>query len=543
MFKLDIHTFIVLLVAGNLASIIILPAYRKGISGAAPYRNFMVSKVLQAIGWMLLGLRGDISDFLSVYAGNTFLLYGFCIEIMAITAVDGPDKKKDLLLILMTGLGITFFWIFASTPNLRVAIATFVSILIFLTAAVYFLMFLESSLLRITTGVFYSFICIILSFRVIDSLTANSDFSLMTPAASQTVGFMMLYVYIFVSGSGFLLIFREKGDRLLRESEYTFSTSFHSSPDAILITWLADGKIIEANSSFEKISGYKIAEIIGHTTIELNMLKNPGDRDRVIDDLISGREVKSLELEFRKKTGEKLTGLLSSAIIMIDGMKAIITTISDITDRKIMEESIQKHLAEKELLLKEVHHRIKNNLNTVIGLLHLQAEFYKERECSKILNDAGSRLYSMSIMYDRLYRSENFMTMPSADFIKSLIYDIVSLFPSGEKVEIRDQISDFPINADKLQPLAIIINELVTNSMKYAMDKNTEGFIELSAVSKGDFAEIVYRDSGKGINDGFSNGDSEGFGIQLIDMLVNQISGSMTINKGRGAECIIRFKL
>lgn len=542
LFKLDIHTFIILLAAGNLASIIILPAYRSGLSSVKAYRDFTAAKILQAAAWIMLGMRGDIAEILSVYAGNTMLLAGFCFEVMAITAVDGPDKKRERLLAALTAAGIFFFCIFASTPNIRVVLATSATIPVFLTAAVYFLVILEKTFLRITTGLFYVVFCIILIFRVIVAFTADSSFGLTSPAVIQTLSFMPLYVLIFVSGTGFLLIFREKSDRLLRESENKFSTSFHSSPDAIILTWASDGSIIEVNSSFEKFSSFNAREVTGRTTSELNVFNLSGDRDKIVNALLSGTGVKSRELTFRKKTGEKVTGLISSELIDIGGRKAIISTISDITDRKEMEENIQKLLAEKELLLKEVHHRLKNNLNTVIALLELQAGFAENEETSIMLKNAANRLYSMSIMYDRLYRSDNFIEMLSAEFLKPLIYDIVELFPESKLVEVRDRIGDFYIDAEKLQPLAIIINELVTNSMKHAFKKNTGGFIEVSAEKKEDYVEIIYSDSGDGIPADQGKNNSAGFGMQLVEMLVNQINGSIKRKEGKGTEYIIRFR-
>ncbi len=215
--------------------------------------------------------------------------------------------------------------------------------------------------------------------------------------------------------------------------------------------------------------------------------------------------------------------------------------ILDITERKHAEDEIRKLLGEKELILKEVHHRIKNNMNTINSLLTLQADSLKDPAAIEALENAGSRVHSMMVLYDKLYQSQEFEEISAADYFPSLVDEVVANFPNSRMVKVEKRIDDFVLEIKKIQPLGIIINELLTNIMKYAVDEKRNVLITVSAVLKDNHALFIVKDNGSGISEAIDFENSPGFGLQLISMLTEQIGGSISIDRSEGTKFVIEF--
>jgi len=213
----------------------------------------------------------------------------------------------------------------------------------------------------------------------------------------------------------------------------------------------------------------------------------------------------------------------------------------DITEKKIQNDNIQRLLAEKELILKEVHHRIKNNMNTVHSLLSLQAGFLEDPLAITALQDTICRVDSMVVLYDKLYSSHNFQDISVLTYLPSLIDEIIANFQGSESVRVEKKIDDFILSVKTLQPLGIIINELLTNIMKYAFTGRDNNVINVSATLSGENVCIIISDNGKGIPESITFETTTGFGMQLVSMLARQIGGSVKIERGEGTKFIIEF--
>ena len=187
--------------------------------------------------------------------------------------------------------------------------------------------------------------------------------------ALYIIAYQLLFV-LFTYSLSFMINKRLYLD--LQTQEEKFAKAFHSSPYAVALSSFSDGRLFEVNTGFEELTGYPAAEALGKTTIELGLWADENDRAAITGELSRNSRVRDIEINFRKKSGEAVTGLLSAEAIMVDGRRALLSSISDITERKRNEERIRALLAEKELILVEVHHRIKNNLN-YHSLLSLQA--------------------------------------------------------------------------------------------------------------------------------------------------------------------------
>ncbi|MHC9538962.1 MAG: PAS domain S-box protein [Vulcanimicrobiota bacterium] len=212
-------------------------------------------------------------------------------------------------------------------------------------------------------------------------------------------------------------------------------------------------------------------------------------------------------------------------------------------ERMDAEERIKGLLAEKELLLKEVHHRIKNNMSTMIGLLSLQARKMENPTAAGALMEARSRLQSMGVLYDKLYRSENLTEVSMKDYLLSLINDIAGIFPDSESLKIKTRIDDFVLPVRVVSPLGLIVNELLTNAMKYAFTDRDECIIDVTAQLRDNRVTLVIEDNGNGIPESVDIHTSGGFGLMLVGMLVEQLNGTVRIERNGGTAFILEFQV
>lgn len=227
-----------------------------------------------------------------------------------------------------------------------------------------------------------------------------------------------------------------------------------------------------------------------------------------------------------------------------DGKPALLRGIvQDITDRKLVEDRIQTLLDEKQLLLKETHHRIKNDMNMIYSLLYLQANNQSNAEAGSVLMDAASRTQGMLMLYEKLYCASDYRSLGSRSFLTPLIKEIIAVLPSAAAVRPEILIDDFILSARILSRLGIILNELITNSVKYAFRGKADGLIRLAVTVEGATATIDYSDDGPGLPAETGFGLSSGFGMQLISMMVAEIAGTVELVRGSGARFLIRWPL
>jgi len=209
--------------------------------------------------------------------------------------------------------------------------------------------------------------------------------------------------------------------------------------------------------------------------------------------------------------------------------------------RRAAEEKVASLLREKDALLREVHHRIKNNLNTASSLLSIQARACEEGQASDALHDAMGRLQSMSNLYDKLYRSDDLRDMSLAAYLPSLAAEIVALFPNRDSVELRTEVEDLVIDVKRLSPLGILVYELVSNAMKHAFPDGRRGGIRIVAKEKGGRLVIVIEDDGMGLPPGLDLESSKGFGLGLARMLAEQLEGKLRVERGKGTRYVLEL--
>jgi two-component sensor histidine kinase len=178
-------------------------------------------------------------------------------------------------------------------------------------------------------------------------------------------------------------------------------------------------------------------------------------------------------------------------------------------------------------------------MNTIYGLLTLQADLHRGAPSQSILLDSACRVQSMMVLYDKLYRSEETGLIPAREFIPALVQEIAGIFPQKASVQIVTSIEDFSLPVMILSPLGIIINECITNSMKYAFSGRKDGIISVSAEKTAAGIIVTLKDNGNGLPESISLEHSGGFGMQLISGLVQQLHGKIRIERNGGTAFII----
>lgn len=249
-----------------------------------------------------------------------------------------------------------------------------------------------------------------------------------------------------------------------------------------------------------------------------------------------------------------VSGSINSFTFIVFGLAAImysnIKTMSDRIDvlEKSREELSQsremviKSLEEKEVLLKEVHHRVKNNLAIISSLLTMQARRVKDVKNIRAFKDSRDRVLSMALIHEKLYQSDDLRNINVEEYLRSLITKLMLSYGTGEdNIALEMDISIDTMEIDTLVPCGLLINELVSNSLKYAFLETLEGAISISLSKDGDRFALSVADNGDGLPDGFDIEASETLGLQIVYALVGQLEGDMKIDRAGGTRFTVSF--
>jgi len=236
-----------------------------------------------------------------------------------------------------------------------------------------------------------------------------------------------------------------------------------------------------------------------------------------------------------KKDGSCVWVTVSARIVSRSGKGIVQGFVKDITERKRAEEKIKAALVEKELLLRELNHRVKNNLQVINSLLNLQARSIKDEEVRAILQESHSRIKSIAMVHEKLYGSSDFSRIDMNEYFNSLLRSIAHSFNVTEDTVSMKVMADVGIwfNMDMAVHCGLIVNELVTNAFKYAFPDNRKGEIcvELKA-GKNNTYELVVRDNGIGLPKDFDLKSSQTLGLELVNILARQLGEVKLLRTG-----------
>lgn len=219
--------------------------------------------------------------------------------------------------------------------------------------------------------------------------------------------------------------------------------------------------------------------------------------------------------------------------------------LHDITTKKENEVELRNSLKEKEILLKEVHHRVKNNLQVISSILNLQSNFVSDKNILAVLEESRNRVRSMAIIHENLYKNSNFSSIDFTRYVRELTLTLIDSYRYSTTIQVSltYDLEEIELTLDQAIPCGLIINEIITNSMKYAFTDRTEGNIFLQMKANERKLEIQISDDGKGIPSEYNLISSDSLGIQLINTLIEQLDGELIVNHSEGLKYLIIFEM
>jgi two-component sensor histidine kinase len=223
----------------------------------------------------------------------------------------------------------------------------------------------------------------------------------------------------------------------------------------------------------------------------------------------------------------------------------VITNVCrDITEREEAEEQIKASLQEKEVLLKEVHHRVKNNMQIISSLLSLQSGYIPDESLREMFKESQNRIKSMALVHEKLYQSKDFAKIDLNEYVKTLVRDLIRSY--GQKagdIVVKIDIGTVYLGVDLALPCGLIINELVSNSLHHAFPGDRRGELHISLHSVGNTVKLVVKDNGVGIPPDIDYRDTESLGLRLVTILAeDQLHGRIELDQSEGTEFCIIFE-
>lgn len=204
---------------------------------------------------------------------------------------------------------------------------------------------------------------------------------------------------------------------------------------------------------------------------------------------------------------------------------------------------LKKALQEKEMLIREINHRVKNDLMIISSLLNLQAKYVKDKDDLILFKEAQTRAKSMAMLHEKLYQSGKYRSIEFGEYLKGLLKDLYYAFVTQPgKIGLEMDIESRELDVRIAMPLALIINELFTNAIKHAFPGDRKGTIRVEFKKKGGFYSLKVSDDGIGLPEDFNLDESKTFGLSIVNALTKQINGELSLHSNNGTTFNIRFK-
>lgn len=338
---------------------------------------------------------------------------------------------------------------------------------------------------------------------------------------------------------------RLRMEQILKESEELHRMMIETSPDAIITVDLK-GFITSTNEEAFRQTLYSREEIIGKHFTKLNLFKIADIPTcfRLFTEILKGESLSSYELKLARKDGTPYWCEVRAALLKKDGKPSRILIVSkDITERRDAEIQLKSSLKEKEILLKEIHHRVKNNMQIISSLLNLQAVQAKDPTLSGLLQESKNRVRSMALIHEKLYRSLDLAHIDFSEYIRTLTESLFKTFRK-KGVSYSVESKDAYLDIDKAIPCGLILNELITNTLKHAFPDGRTGKVSISfSISDDRQAVLSVNDNGIGFPPGLDCRSTSTLGLQLVNDLTSQLGGSVVLSREKGAAFIITFQL
>jgi PAS domain S-box-containing protein len=338
---------------------------------------------------------------------------------------------------------------------------------------------------------------------------------------------------------------RKRAEEALRRAEENFRCTLDDSPLGVCIV-TAEGETIYANRAILDIYGYDSIEELRTTPVKNRYTPESYAEFQIRHNKRQqGEEAPSeYEISIVKKNGEVRHLQVFRKEVLWNGERQYQALYRDITERKRAEEVIRASLREKEVLLREIHHRVKNNMQVISSLFNLQAGYIKDEEALRILKEGQTRIRSMALVHEKLYQSGDLSKIDLAGYIQSLSAHLFHVYlVDPNQVRLETEFEDVPLDINTALPCGLILNELISNALKHAFPAGRKGVLMIRLRRGKDGAvELRIADNGVGFPKRLDFRRTESLGLQIVNLLVGQLEGTIKLAGKNGTAFTVAFR-
>lgn len=337
------------------------------------------------------------------------------------------------------------------------------------------------------------------------------------------------------------LILKSKQE-LLDEFESEWRDMVEQSPDLVQIS--INGKIEYMNPAGAKIYGANSArEMIGQFVRHPNDDMSMEELNKRIETAQKGKSIPPRVLGIMTQTGKRKFVKATSTPFMYNGKRAVHTVGQDITELMNTQKKLKRTISQKDALLQEVHHRVKNNLAIINGLIELQLDKMLTEESYAVLKATQSRILSISKVHELLYQQDHLEELDAKTYLMNLAEMICQSFSNDkEEIKFNSNVESFYLSLDQAIPCGLMLNELISNSLKHAFDRDSKKKIDLIVSSTCDEVCFYYRDYGKGLDNDFDIKKESNFGMLIIRTLLGQLEADWEQKSDKGFHLKFTFQ-
>lgn len=373
----------------------------------------------------------------------------------------------------------------------------------------------------------------------------------------------------------------QKAKHELVASEKKYRSLFDNANDMITLTALKEnglpGKFVEVNNEVINRLGYSREEFLNMGPSDIIVHDNQSEIQHIVAKLESKDHAKFDIIE-QSKDGKRIPVELNIHLFELDGKKVSLAISRDITERKRAEadkqrllekvqdfaeelkvsnedlkestsklqasnEELQRALNEKEMLIKEIHHRVKNNLMVISSLLNLQSRYIKNKDYLAMFRESQTRAKSMALIHEQLYQSTDLKRINFGEYITSFATNLFQTYAAdASRIKLDFDVEDVLLDINIAVPLGLIVNELISNSLKHAFPPGKSGVINIKFYENTNHYELVLKDNGVGFPDNLDYKNTDSLGLRLVNMLTDQIEGKISLDRTSGTSFTINLK-
>ncbi len=331
---------------------------------------------------------------------------------------------------------------------------------------------------------------------------------------------------------------RKRAEEAVIAGKREVETILETIQCGVMVIDMDTHEIIDANPAACKLVGAPRDGIVGHVC---HTFICPAERGACpITD--KGQTVDNSDRILISVKGQHISVVKTATQVMLNGRNCLLESFVDISVRKDAEERLKSSLKEKETLLKEVHHRVKNNMQVISSLLHLQSRYLTDTKAIDAFKASIDRIRSMALVHNKLYQSESLSRIDVSDYAQDLSRDLFNAYSLDNRVSLNMDIDPVSLTIDTVLPLGLLINELLSNSLKHAFPDGRTGRIDVRLTTEGDQLTLAVSDNGIGLPEELDLANAESLGMQLIMTLVEQLDGRVEIDRDRGTQFQINFE-